>query len=122
MNVFQRLWVTGCTVAVAGCALCPPWRIHVIQKGDDRSVAWRSAPVWGESGFAPPVLAAVATRRLGVSVPSSEVEARLHGERAWLQLGGVMGVAVLGWCALADGRRRSVEAVEAVEAVEGSTS
>jgi hypothetical protein len=33
-----------------------------------------------------------------------------------------MAVAVLGWCALADGRRRPVEAVEAVEAVEGSTS
>ncbi len=63
-------------------------------------MAWRSAPVWREAAFTPAVMAAVAAERLGVSVPPSEVEARLDEGRAWFQLGGVLSVAVLGWLLL----------------------
>lgn len=105
MNLWQRYWLAGSLGLAGWCALCPPWRIHVIQKGDDRTVAWRSAPIWSEAGFAPAVLAAAASERLGVSVPPAEVEARLHTERAWFQLGGVLSVAGLGWLALHGARR-----------------
>jgi len=106
MNIYQRYWLAGVLAVMGYVVVCPPWRIQVIQRGDDRSVVWRSAPIWGEAAFSAEVMALVATERLGVAVPPSGVEARLHGERAWWQLAGVFGVGGVGWCLLGAGRGR----------------
>lgn len=100
MTLPQRLWLAVCLLAAVFCAICPPWRIRVILRGDDRYPAWRSAPIWEEPRFSAETMAAVASARLGTTIAPSDVEAQLDASRAWFQLGGILAVSGLGWILL----------------------
>jgi len=85
--------------------LWPPWRLRIRQKGDDRQLAWRHAPLWAERNFSAAEMAHDASSRLGFSVDPGDVEPYLDTHRCYLQLSGALALGGLGWLLLGETRR-----------------
>lgn len=96
MNPRFLLLVTASVVAL-WLSLCPPWRARVVLKGDDRSVPWRSAPLWNEADFPREAIAAQASQQLGFAVNPADLEMELDWPRAYYQLSGLLVVTGLLW-------------------------